>query len=401
MAWPMPREPPVTRATPPSSRMSAHLLLTCGDARLFRDGTIGHTFRRVTDPAAPALAGLDPAAVADYLAAVPEVGARPPLTAELIAGGLSNLTYELRDAEGRAWVLRRPPLGHVLPTAHDMRREYRVISALHGTGTVPVARAFVLCEETDLIGAPFYLMEKVEGEVLRTREQCAALSVPQRRAVGESLVDVLAALHGVDPAAVGLADFGRPEGYLYRQLDRWDRQYASSQSREIRGLFELGDGLRAAVPVTQRSTILHGDYRLNNVMMTLSPESGASVAAVFDWEMSTLGDPLADLGLLLTYWEEPGHPSKDILAAAGGGLTNHEGFPSSREIVDRYQSATGLIVDDLDWYIAFSHYKLAVMLEGIHYRHERGLTLGEGFERAGAAVPTLVEVGRRYLDRTR
>lgn len=363
----------------------------------------------MTDPAAPALAGLDPAAVADYLAAVPEVGAKPPLTAELIAGGLSNLTYEIRDAESRAWVLRRPPLGHVLPTAHDMRREYRVISALYGT--VPVARTYVLCEDPDVIGAPFYLMEKVEGEVLRTRAQCAALSVAQRRSVGESLVDVLAALHSVDPEQVGLADFGRPEGYLYRQLDRWDRQYAASQSREIRGLFELGDGLRGAVPVTQRSTILHGDYRLDNVMMRL-PESdeaetgegqaaAASVAAVFDWEMSTLGDPLADLGLLLTYWEDPGHPSKEILAAAGGGLTNHEGFPSSREIVDRYQAATGLIVDDLDWYIAFSHYKLAVILEGIHYRHERGLTLGEGFERAGAAVPALVEVGRRYLDRTK
>ncbi|WP_194924033.1 phosphotransferase family protein [Catenulispora pinisilvae] len=375
----------------------------------------------MTDPAAPALAGLDPAAVADFLAAkAPELGARPPLTAELIAGGLSNLTYELRDADGRAWVLRRPPLGHVLPTAHDMRREFRVISAL--AGTVPVARAYVLCEDPDVIGAPFYVMEKVQGVVLRTRAQCAALSVAQRRSAAESLVDVLAALHAVDPAAVGLADFGRPEGYLHRQLDRWDRQYAASQSREIRGLFELGDGLRAAVPVTQRSTILHGDYRLDNVMVRLSggtDDAGAGgnadgagagssadtaeirVAAVFDWEMSTLGDPLADLGLLLTYWEDPGHPPKGILTASGGGLTNHEGFLNSRDLIERYQAATGLIVDDLDWYVAFSHYKLAVILEGIHYRHEHGLTLGEGFEKAGTAVPSLVEAGRRYLDRTR
>ncbi|WP_329956254.1 phosphotransferase family protein [Catenulispora pinistramenti] len=399
----------------------------------------------MTDPAVPALAGLDPAAVADFLAAkAPELGARAPLTAELIAGGLSNLTYELRDADGRAWVLRRPPLGHVLPTAHDMRREFRVISAL--AGTVPVARAYVLCEDPDVIGAPFYLMEKVQGVVLRTRAQCAALSVAQRRSAAESLVDVLAAVHAVDPAAVGLADFGRPEGYLHRQLDRWDRQYAASQSREIRGLFELGDGLRAAVPVTQRSTILHGDYRLDNVMVRLSGGTDGAgvgsnadgagvgsnadgagvgsnadgagvgsnadtagtadtaevrVAAVFDWEMSTLGDPLADLGLLLTYWEDPGHPPKGILTASGGGLTNHEGFLNSRDLVERYQAATGLIVDDLDWYVAFSHYKLAVILEGIHYRHEHGLTLGEGFEKAGTAVPSLVEAGRRYLDRTR
>jgi aminoglycoside phosphotransferase (APT) family kinase protein len=370
----------------------------------FRDRTISHTVRSVTDPAAPALPGLDPAAVAAYLATeVPQLGARAPLTATLIAGGLSNLTYELRDDAGQSWILRRPPLGHVLPTAHDMRREFRVISALHGT--VPVAQAYALCEDPDVIGAPFYVMEKVEGVVLRTREQCAGLTPEQRRSACEGLVDVLAALHGVDPAAVGLADFGHPEGYLYRQLDRWERQYAASQSREIRGLFELGDGLRSAVPVTQRSTILHGDYRLDNVMVRPPADeqtTAVPVAAVFDWEMSTLGDPLADLALLLTYWEDPGHPPKEILST-GGGLTTHEGFLTSRAIVDRYQAATGLIVDDLDWYIAFSHYKLAVILEGIHYRHERGLTYGEGpgFERAGAAVPSLVETGRRFLDRTR
>ncbi|MBW8802892.1 MAG: phosphotransferase family protein [Catenulisporales bacterium] len=352
----------------------------------------------MTDPAATALVGLDLVAVAAYLAdRTPGPGMAPPLSATLIAGGLSNLTYEVSDADGRVWILRRPPLGHVLPTAHDMRREFRVVSALYGT--VPVARTYVLCEEPDVIGAPFYLMEKVDGVVLRTRAQCAALTPRQARSASESLVDVLAALHTVDPDAVGLSDFGHPDGYLYRQLDRWERQYASSQSREIRGLFELGDGLRAAVPVTQRSTILHGDYRLDNAMMRIHGD-GAAVAAVFDWEMSTLGDPLADLGLLLTYWEDQGHPAKGI-GSAGGGLTNHEGFLNSRAIIERYQAATGLILDDLDWYIAFNHYKLAVILEGIHYRHEQGLTLGEGFERAGAAVPALVEGGRRFLDRTR
>ena len=353
----------------------------------------------MTDPhASDAVKGLDLEAVAAHLrAAAPALDFAGPLAARLIPGGLSNLTYELSDAAGRAWVLRRPPLGHVLPTAHDMRREFRVISALHGT--IPVAETFLLCEDPDVVGAPFYVMEKVEGTVLRTRELCAALPPEQARRTCENLVDVLAALHAVDPEAVGLGDFGRPDGYLHRQLDRWDRQYAASQSREVRGLFELAEGLRAAVPVTQRSTILHGDYRLDNVMV-----DGERIAAVFDWEMSTLGDPLADLALLLTYWEDPGRPSKRILVGAspeGGGLTNHPGYLTSRDIVERYATATGLIVDDLDWYIALNHYKLAVILEGIYYRHTQGLTYGEGFERAGGAVAALVENGRAHLDRTR
>jgi aminoglycoside phosphotransferase (APT) family kinase protein len=342
--------------------------------------------------------GLDLKAIAAYLDGhCPELHFTGPLTAQLITGGLSNLTYELSDADGRQWVLRRPPLGHVLPTAHDMRREFRVISALHGT--IPVARPYVLCQDEAVTGAPFYVMSKVDGVVLKTRELCGALTPEQARATCENLVDVLAALHTVDPADVGLEDFGRPDGYLHRQLDRWDRQYAASQSREVRGLFELSEGLRAAVPVTQRSAILHGDYRLDNVMF-----DGERVAAVFDWEMSTLGDPLADLGLLLTYWEDQGHPAKALLAytgPGGGGLTNHPGFLNSREVVERYAAATGLIVDDLDWYIALNHYKLAVILEGIYLRHTQGLTYGEGFERAGGAVPVLVENGRTHLDRTR
>jgi aminoglycoside phosphotransferase (APT) family kinase protein len=347
----------------------------------------------VTDPSGTGVKGLDLDAVAGYLAKHhPELDFDGPLDAVLINGGLSNLTYDLSDASGRVWVLRRPPLGHVLPTAHDMRREFTVTSALYGT--IPVARPYALCQDETVIGAPFYIMAKVDGVVLRTRELCTALTPDEARATSENLVDVMAALHAVDPESVGLAEFGRAEGYLHRQLDRWDRQYAASQSREVRGLFELSEGLRAAVPVTQRSTILHGDYRLDNVMF-----DGPRVAAVFDWEMSTLGDPLADLALLLTYWEDPGKPAKEALSHSG--LTNHEGFLNSRDIVERYATATGLIVDDLDWYIALNHYKLAVILEGIYFRYSQGLTYGEGFERAGSAVPVLVESGRSHLDKTR
>jgi len=313
------------------------------------------------------------------------------LSAQLIAGGKSNLTYVLsgqRDGASASWVLRRPPLGHVLATAHDMTREFRVLAALAPTG-VPVPEVHLLCEDPDVIGAPFYVMEFVEGTVYREKSQTTALTAERARAMSWALVDVLADLHAVDPAAVGLGDFGRPEGYLERQVARWGKQLAASRSREVPGIDALHEALGESVPKSQRAAIVHGDYRLDNAIV----DEQDRIAAVLDWEMATLGDPLADLGLLCVYWTE--------LETLGGGaaltsaVDSDAGFPAQDELVERYASRSGLDVTPLPWYIAFGYFKLAVIAEGIYYRYLQGQTVGSGFEGMGGLVPALV---RRGLD---
>ncbi|WP_406208604.1 phosphotransferase family protein [Kitasatospora sp. NBC_01560] len=311
---------------------------------------------------------------------------RGPLRADLIEGGRSNLTYVLTDGTGR-WVLRRPPLGHVLATAHDMGREHRVMTALHGTG-VPVPGTLLLDRGTDVLGAPWYLMEYVPGTAHRDAAPLAALGPERVHALGERLVDTLAALHRIDPAAVGLADFGRPDGYLERQLRRWSTQLAASRSRELPGVERLHDLLAARLPASPAPALVHGDYRLDNVLV----DPGGTITAVLDWEMSTLGDPLTDVGLLVMYTE---------LAGVGGGIipaaATAPGFPSAGALVARYAGLTGRDAADLDWYVAFASFKLAVVAEGIHYRFRQGRTLGAGFERAGEMAPVLAEHGLTTL----
>ncbi|WP_370068311.1 phosphotransferase family protein [Streptacidiphilus sp. MAP5-3] len=304
-----------------------------------------------------------------------------PLEAELISGGKSNLTYRLTDGKTR-WVLRRPPLGHVLATAHDMSREHRVIAALADTA-VPVPGVHLLCEDPEVIGAPFYLMDEVQGTVYRTAEDAAGLSRERARALSFRLVDVLAGLHAVDPASVGLGDFGRPEGYLLRQVARWHRQFEGSRSREIPGMEELQQRLNEGVPTSQRAVIVHGDYRLDNTIAAADD----TIAAVLDWEMATLGDPLADVGLMKVYWDiagtMPGNP-------VAGAVSPELGFPGMDELVERYAAATGLDLTPLPWYTAFAQYKLAIIAEGIHFRFIQGKTVGDGFSHLGAMVPPLV-----------
>lgn len=324
------------------------------------------------------------------------------LRAELIAGGRSNLTYRVGD--GDTWaVVRRPPLGHVLATAHDMTREFRVISALSGTG-VPVPEALVLCEDPEVLGAPFYLMSLVEGQVLRSAEQTAGLDDAQRARLAERLVDCLADLHGIDPDSVGLGDFGRPTGYLARQVWRWSEQLERSRSRQIDGIEALRDGLAGSVPTSASTAILHGDYRLDNVILRPAADSvilrpaaedtDLRIAAVLDWEMATLGDPLADLGLLVVYWD--GLSGLDNPVASGVGSA--AGFPPGRVLVRRYAERTGADVTGLSWYVALGFFKLAVVLEGIHYRWQAGQTVGAGFERIGSAVAPLVRAGLATLE---
>ncbi|MFI6331020.1 phosphotransferase family protein [Micromonospora chersina] len=343
-------------------------------------------------PTGSAPRGLDLDRLAAYLAAHrPELAG--PLSAELIAGGKSNLTYLLRAGD-REVVLRRPPLGHVLATAHDMAREYRVISALAPTA-VPVPEALLLCPDPDVTGAPFYLMEKVGGEVYRRREQTDALTAGQRRDLAMAMMDTLAELHMVEPAAVGLADFGRPEGYLARQVRRWSGQLDRSRSRPLPGIDELRDALAGSVPEgANAGRIVHGDYRLDNLLATVEP---VAVRAVLDWEMATLGDPLADLGLLLTYWDVLGDSDSAEGNPVADGIGPRAGFPTGAELIDRYAGRSDVDVGPLHWHVALGCFKLAVICEGIHYRHTLGQTLGGGFDRIGEMVAPLVDHGLRAV----
>jgi aminoglycoside phosphotransferase (APT) family kinase protein len=303
-----------------------------------------------------------------------------PLTGRLIAGGRSNLTYEVSDGT-RSWVVRRPPLGHVLATAHDMGREYRVISALRDT-SVPVPLTYALCTDPDVIGAPFYVMSDVDGVAYRTADQIAVLGPTRIRAIAERLIATLALLHAVPPAEVGLADFGRPEGFLARQVRRWKKQLDASRSRPIAGIDELHALLAANPPDGTPPTIVHGDYRLDNVLVG----SDDKIAAVVDWEMATLGDPLTDVGLLIVYQTMERLGDGPMASAAPG-------YPAVPEVIAQYAECSGRDLSDLGFYIALASFKAAVILEGIHYRYVHGQTVGEGFQEIGAMVEPLVASG--------
>ncbi|MEY3361124.1 MAG: hypothetical protein RL531_843 [Actinomycetota bacterium] len=306
-----------------------------------------------------------------------------PLAATLIAGGRSNLTYVVTDGTTE-WVLRRPPLGHVLPTAHDMAREARVMGALRDTA-VPVPVVLGFCEDVAVNGAPFYVMEKVDGVIHRDARSLAALTVDEAARVSHALVDVLADIHAVDYASVGLGDFGRPDGYCERQVRRWGEQWERSRTREIPAVDEVARRLRAALPRSGPPTIVHGDYRLDNTMMAL--DDPGRIVAVLDWEMSTLGDPLADLGLFLLYWGQ----SDAQVIATGSAIGAQEGFLDHDEIVEAYAMRSGRDLGELDWYEVFAAYKLAIIVEGINARFQMGKTLGEGFEAMGAMVAGLID----------
>lgn len=330
--------------------------------------------------------GLDPERLRGHLDRERPGLVSGPLSARLIEGGRSNLTYLVTDG-AHHWVVRRPPLGHVLATAHDMKREFRVISALHPTA-VPVPEPLLLCEDPDVLGAPFYVMEYVTGTPYRTAEQLAPLGPGRTRTAVLGLVDTLVELHAVDPSAVGLADFGRPEGFLDRQLRRWGKQLDASRNRDLPGVDELHAALGRSLPNSPAPTVIHGDYRLDNVLIG----DDDRIRAVLDWEMSTLGDPLTDLGLLVMYsapLEIPGSPISTTAGAAG--------HPSPAELIARYAAGSGRDTSAIAWYTAFAWFKLAVILEGIHYRYTLGQTVGGGFERIGDLVPVFIEHGLTTL----
>ena len=317
-------------------------------------------------------------------------GVVPPLRFDLIAGGRSNLTYRVTDAAGHAWVLRRPPLGQVLATAHDMGREHRIIAALASTD-VPVAPVVGLCTDESVNGAPFYVMDFVDGLVARDAAAARSLDVAARVRAGEQIADVLARIHAVDPDAVGLGDLGRKEGYIERQLKRWYGQWQKSQTRELPVVDEVHAALAARVPEQGPAAIVHGDYRLDNCL--LRPDG--TIAAVLDWELCTLGDPLADVGLLLVYWTERDDPHPALLEAS----TTLEGFPTRTELVERYARASGRDVSAVDYYVAFGYWKLACILEGVYARYKGGV-MGEtsGFEGFAVQVEILAEAARATVE---
>jgi len=335
--------------------------------------------------AAAAPEGIDRAGVEGWFASNVD-GAEPPLSFERISGGHSNLTYRVRDAAGRRWALRRPPLGKRLGSAHDMGREHKVVSAL-GPTPVPVAPVVGLCEDESVNGAPFYVMEFVEGPILRGLAEADAFpEEADRRAIGERVADTLVAIHAVDPDAVGLGDLGRKEDYVARQLHRWHGQWEESKTRELAAIDAVHERLSARIPRQGPATIVHGDYRLDNMILSPSGE----VAAVVDWELCTLGDPLADVGLLMVYWPERGEEEP---VALGRPANLAPGFPTREELRDRYVERSGRDLSDLDFFVALGYWKLAIILEGVYARYAAGAygKPNEGIQQFARLVERLAE----------
>ncbi len=306
--------------------------------------------------------GIDIEPVSKWLVAnIP--GAVAPFTFDLIAGGRSNLTFKVAGSDGAQFVLRRPPLGHVLATAHDMAREFRIIAAV-GQTNVPVPPALGLCTDEAVNGEPFYVMGYVEGTVLDSPERAAPLSTELRVRASEHLIDVLADLHAVDVDEVGLGDLAKREGYVARQVKRWSTQWAGSQTRELPAIDEVARLLGERLPEQRGVSIAHGDYRFGNCLTNL--ETGR-IAAVLDWELCTLGDPLADVGYLGVYWF-----NGDVATSRANDPTPAGGFLTYEDLLHRYALRTGRDLSGIGYYVAFSCWRLAVISEGVYARYLHG-----------------------------
>jgi aminoglycoside phosphotransferase (APT) family kinase protein len=311
--------------------------------------------------------GIDIVRVSSWLAANID-GATPPFQFTLIAGGRSNLTYAVTDGCGQRFVLRRPPLAQVLATAHDMAREHRIISAV-GRTDVPVPSTLGLCTDIEVNGAPFYVMGYVDGIVLDSPERAVELPTALRPTVSEHLVDVLADLHAVDVDQVGLGDLAKRDGYVERQVKRWSAQWEQSKTRELPAIDDVARRLRDHLPIQQGVAIAHGDFRFGNCLVDVGV---GRINAVLDWELCTLGDPLADLGYLGVYWFDG-----NTLLARSNDPTPAGGFPPYADLVQRYALRTGRDVTGIGYYIAFGCWRLAVISEGVYSRYVHG-AMGDG-----------------------
>lgn len=310
------------------------------------------------------------------------------LKATVVGHGRSNITYRLDAEDGRSWVLRRPPLSHVQASAHDMGREFRILSALHPIG-FPAPQPFALCTDDSVIGAQFYIMQFVDGFIaIDPTEVAKRFDEADRKRIGEELVDVLVRLHSYKPDEIGLSDFGKPSGYLERQVRRFSEQLDTIRYRETDELDELARRLKLSIPPERSAGIVHGDYRLDNGIL----DENGHLIAVLDWEMCTLGDSLADLGLLQMYW---GRPTSVNIAVGSAGVMSLPGFPTWAEAAARYEQKSGVSLAQLDFYTVLAHFKLGVILENMYKRFLGGGTVGTGFEMIGQQA---ILLGKNGLD---
>lgn len=349
----------------------------------------------MTDPA-----GLRLEALRTWLATnVPEVDVRSELIPSLLAGGRSNVSYILTDASGQRFVLRRPPLGNLMPSAHDMKREFQV---LHGLNSVhfPTPRVISFCDDADVIGAPFVLMEFVDGNVIDTEFESRKLAPKQTDSLSSNLVSALSTLHSIAPAHAGLDNLGRPDGYLQRQAKRWGEQWTLTKTRDLPEILQLHEWLTkslAALPTDLPSSIVHGDFRIDNVIV--NPTS-FDIRAVLDWEMATLGDPVSDLAISLVYWSQPSDTLRAQVPVAQH-VTDAPGFWTRSQIVNEYSALTGFGLDHLDVCVALACFKLAVIMESIRKRAMSGQQLGEAshdVETMGLATIALTTLGLTVIE---
>lgn len=327
--------------------------------------------------------GLDVSAIGDHLRQL-GMDFSGPLTARLIAGGRSNLTYVMSDTE-QSWVVRRPPAAGLTSSAHDMAREFRVTQALAKT-EVPVPRPIALCEETAVIGAPFTVVEFVQGRTIRTQKDLSHLDDEQVAGCVENLVHSFAALHAVDHVEVGLGEFGRPDGYAARQLRRWSSQW-SEVSHESDGQSEqLAAALGEQIPDQSYTSVVHGDFRIDNTL--LGDENPVLIKAIVDWELSTIGDPVADVALMCAYR----HPALDLILGAKAAWTSDR-LPGVEELAAMYEAHGAVRLEHWEFHLALAYYKVAVIAQGIEHRFQAGATVGDGFDTAGLAVAELLAAG--------
>jgi aminoglycoside phosphotransferase (APT) family kinase protein len=325
--------------------------------------------------------GIDVAHVTEWLAShEPEL--EPPLSFTRVGEGQSNLTFRVEDSGGRTLVVRRPPLGEILASAHDVAREHRILAALHPTG-FPVPRTLGLCEDVTVTGAPFYAMEDVDGLILTRTAEAEGLPPSVRADAGRAVAETLARLHRIDFEAAGLGDFRRPESLISRQLRRWRRQWEASKTRDLPDVETVADRLEAAMPEEHETVLLHGDYHLHNLVLG---DDGA-VRAVLDWELCTAGDPLADVGQMVAYWNE--------LRSADGffrdPVAGVEGFPDSAALAAEYRRASGRELAGLGYWVAFAYWKIAIIIEGVY---RRWLNNPENGSEAGTLAPAVVRLAR-------